>query len=612
MAIYYLDVDDEITSAAQRIRESGDRRIALVVQPGSRLATSRINFRLLAREARHRNRRLAIVAADPAIRSLAQTAGLPVFETVAEYQRSEAGPRIGAADATTAALDELAETVDRPGSRAAGGGGAGASPRSGSSEGPAVRMRQLGSSTSARPSRVSGLPAVLPFGLTRGAIGMGVVAALLVVALAGYVLLPGASVKLTLRGDPLGPVTFTALVDPGVTSIDPGTNTVPAASKTFPVTAQGTFKATGQNVVETAAIGKVTFTSTNTYLAVPILAGTQVSTDKGIAFATTENVMVPKATVSGLQIKPGTVDVGVVAVVKGTAGNVAAGAIDKVPAELAAALVYEKPVTNKSATTGGTHTVTLYVQQSDVDAAEASLGDQLEAAFRQKLADPAMASADTALFAPGAHLGPASYSPDPTSLLGHESDEFDLSASSTATALSASSLSLEDLAATKMAPVAKAGYDLVEGSISLSFGSAATSGGGVSVPVTARALQVPAVDVAAIKAAIRGMSPADAEAYLSRYGTAQVSLWPFWASSVPGFDFRIDVDVEEPRSAAAGVSPGTAKATPGHASRASPSSSPSASPGPARSPTPEPTPSPEPTPPPSSSPTAGPSETASP
>ena len=79
MAIYYIDVDDEITSAAARIRDSGDVRIALVIQGGSRLATSRINFRLLAREARHRGRQLSIIAADASVRSLAQTADLPVF-----------------------------------------------------------------------------------------------------------------------------------------------------------------------------------------------------------------------------------------------------------------------------------------------------------------------------------------------------------------------------------------------------------------------------------------------------------------------------------------------------------------------------------------------------
>ena len=131
MAIYYLDIDDEITSAAQRIRESGDSRIALVVQSGSRLASSRINFKLLAREARHRNRRLAIVAADASVRSLAEAAGLPVFGTVGEYQKAEAARPAG--DGESLGQAAARATIGRAGPDGRPGG----APRSG-------RARQSG------------------------------------------------------------------------------------------------------------------------------------------------------------------------------------------------------------------------------------------------------------------------------------------------------------------------------------------------------------------------------------------------------------------------------------------------------------------------------------
>src|SRR5437868_14241209 len=91
--IVYLDVDDEITSAASRIRNSPGTKVALVVTYGSRIATSRMNFRLLSREALVSNRRLSIVAGDAASRSLAASAGLPVFASVSEYETAEAaGP----------------------------------------------------------------------------------------------------------------------------------------------------------------------------------------------------------------------------------------------------------------------------------------------------------------------------------------------------------------------------------------------------------------------------------------------------------------------------------------------------------------------------------------
>ena len=49
--IIYLEIDDEITTAAARIRDADVDRIAIVLPHGSRVATSRINFRLLSRDA---------------------------------------------------------------------------------------------------------------------------------------------------------------------------------------------------------------------------------------------------------------------------------------------------------------------------------------------------------------------------------------------------------------------------------------------------------------------------------------------------------------------------------------------------------------------------------
>src|SRR3954453_5145332 len=90
--IVYLDVDDEITSAAARIRSSSSPRVALVVPYGSRIATSRMNFRLLSREAVVSNRRLSIVSGDAAARALAAAAGLAVFGSGPEYETSLARP----------------------------------------------------------------------------------------------------------------------------------------------------------------------------------------------------------------------------------------------------------------------------------------------------------------------------------------------------------------------------------------------------------------------------------------------------------------------------------------------------------------------------------------
>lgn len=558
MAIYYLDVDDEITSAAQRIRETGESRIALVVQSGSRVASSRINFKLLSREAQHHNRHLSIVAADASIRSLAEAAGLPVFASVAEYQRSQV-----AAPAEYAIGEEAAAQSGAEGTRAGGSIRArGSSVRREAAAAPAG----VSNGTRSAATRPGINPPLKPLRHSGRWIGVGLAAAAATVLASGYFLLPAATVVLTLESQPLGPVTFAALVDPSVELPDEETDVVPAVPQEFDFRASGTFQATGENVLETAAIGKVAFSSANTYLAVPILAGTEVSTAEGVAFTTTDNVTVPKATLEGLNLVPGTAEVGVVAEEKGTSGNVDAGSIVKVPPEIAAALVIANPVTNKEPTTGGTHSVSLFVQQSDIDAAETQLTQQLETAFEARLSDPSTAGAGMHLLAQGARLANPLFDPDPKSLLGVEQELFDLSASGTGTALSVETVSLRELAVAKMAQAAKPGFVPVEDSVTLTVGDSEPVGNAVSVNVIAEGLQAPQIDEAEIRSAIGGMSPAEAETYLARYGKAEVSVWPFWVSTVPDFlDFRVEVRVVTPVPSAttppSASASGTAQAT---------------------------------------------------
>ena len=101
-----------------------DARIAVVVPPGSRLSTSRINFRLLAREAAARTRTLIVVTPDASVRALASAAGLQTFTTVGEYEDAEAariaGQRAAGAAAAGGAALAAGSAAGVPGAEAAG------------------------------------------------------------------------------------------------------------------------------------------------------------------------------------------------------------------------------------------------------------------------------------------------------------------------------------------------------------------------------------------------------------------------------------------------------------------------------------------------------------
>ncbi len=239
MAIYYLDADDEITSAATRIRDTSDNRIALVLTAGSRVATSRINFLLLAREAKKRNKRLAIVTSDPSTQSVARSAELAVFGSVGEYERAESARLQGGA----------------------GAGGRGRHLRRSWGAGPdgvdavvARSSRRRGRRRGPRPrGGMGGLRVPWP--------AVAAAFAIIIVLITGglFFVYPSASVVLTLQEQSVGPLSLNVTVDPGTSGVNDVSATIPGLDKAFPLEATGTYTATGEKVNETPATGSVTF-----------------------------------------------------------------------------------------------------------------------------------------------------------------------------------------------------------------------------------------------------------------------------------------------------------------------------------------------------------------
>jgi hypothetical protein len=572
MAIYYLDVDDEITSAAARIRGSTDAHIALVMPAGSRVATSRINFKLLEREAKQRNKRLAIVAPDASVRSLAQSAGLPVFANVRDYEAAEAGRPAGPEE-VSAALGELGATLEPASSGSRGIRGSGPvrgesgsaspmAPGSGGAAAAAARRRRLGISSVV-------LLALLAVIVVAG-------------AFAAYQLWPSANVVLTVREKPLGPVALTVKIDPAAVAVNYATLTVPGITKSFDLSQNGSFTATGQKVAETAATGTVTFTNVNNGLDVTVPVGTLVSTASGVAFTTTKTITVPRAGTVGLKIIPTIADAPVVAVQKGLPGNVGAGTIVRMPAALAASLVAGS-VTNQNAAKGGTHVVSLVVQQSDLDKATASLTKSISDTFTATLNNPGTLPDGVQLFAGTGQLGKIAFDPDPATLLNQQVDSFQLAASATGTATEADTANVRGLAETRITSKVQPGYILVDGSLTTTMGTPRNDGAVVSMPITANADEAATVSVDVLKANIEGKSVADARAYLTQFGEATITLAPWWASTISTYDFRIDLKLVAPthptssRSPAGTTAPGKTASAPA-ASAASASASGSAAP----------------------------------
>jgi hypothetical protein len=359
----------------------------------------------------------------------------------------------------------------------------------------------------------------------------------------------------------------------------------------------------------------VTFSNWNNYLDVVVPRGTPVSTAAGIQFGTDSAVSVKKATVSGTTITPGTADVTVTAVTKGESGNVPASTIVDVPVDLAAALVNTHPVTNKEATSGGTHEVTPKIQQSDIDAAEAALWDRLQSDFLAAWKAPGAAPSGSSLLPESARLSTAICNPDPAGLVDKPVASFTLDCRGTGTVIVADMASVQDLVKRRIGAAVRSGYSLVDDSVTTKIATGIVQGSALVLPVTVQGVQVPAVDIDQLRAGIKGKSVDDARAFLSQYGQADISLSPSWSSAMPSFDFRIDIRLVLP-SVAAAVSPSTSAAASGAhgagqastraGSSASPRGSAAASPTPGATSSPAPVPSASPSGPASGGPSASP------
>ncbi len=554
--ILYLDADDEITSAAARIRGVAGGRVALVVPFGSRLATSRINFRLLAREASERGKAIEIVAADASARALAASAGLPVHPSVAAFEG-----RVPAGAAGTPAIG--ATNGHEPSADAASN--ARATPDDAATEVLAIPADPTTHRGLAKPRDRTSVPLVGPARPpVRTSVIAGVVVALamllVISAWAAVAVLPSATISLAPRSDAAGPLDLTVQARTDVTAPDAGTLVIPARRFSFDLEATDTFPATGVKVTESKATGSVTFANFDTGGGVLIPAGTIVRTKDRIEFATLAEVTLPRATFDlfpPFAVHPSTSSVGVEAVVAGVTGNVGNNAIVDVPKAR-----NTLTVTNPDATSGGGRTESPQVSQADVDAALAALEGQLRAQLTAIAVAPPGVPPGTELFGETAVVDESEPSADPASIVGTEAAEFELGMTGTGSVLGVDPAPLETVAEERLEDRVPAGWQIADGSIEVAVGEPSVFGDTVTFPVTVGATQVRVVDRDALLQEIRGLTRAEARVRLAAYGDVTIELWPGWVANVPGDVSKVTLTILEPRPAASPSPPPPSGAAP--------------------------------------------------
>lgn len=516
--LLYLEADDEITAVVRRVRAADPGRVVVVAPGRSRATSSVVALRLLARAGEAEGRELAVVG-DELTRSLAAEAGLAAYRSVEDARlATPADPA-----ATPAPRHAAIHVVRGPASSQTAATLAAVPLVSADTE---ARPRSVARPASVRARRARRVGPLVPVLTAAGAI-------LLSAVVSATTILPAATIRITPRSEPIGPVPYTiAIGDAERTS---GT-----------VTATAVVTATGTYPIQSFATGAVTFLNWN-IRPVTVEAGTLVAAELQ-AFATDVTVTVPRGrlTPAGL-IQAGEATVDVEASAVGPAANVPPLAIDHVLSEPVASDLRgfpdnpEELVFNQEATAGGVDTTGIEISQPDVDAALASLREALDAAVATALegtdeglvADPAdplepvitgldylVGTRDTEQVEIRGELAYDRLTADPDVVVARARERFE-----------------------GQADLVPAGHLLLAEATSVRIGEVSRDGTRLEVAVTVsgRSAVVPDPDVVIER--VIGLTVDEAETALADLGEAEVSLWPAWVASVPANEWRIAVEV---------------------------------------------------------------------
>jgi hypothetical protein len=554
----YLEADEDITSAIDKLAKSSGDAVQIVVPKRSTLLQSIINQKLLKKAAADQRKQLVIVTTDKVAIDLAARVGLAVAPSLgAKSVLTEATP------APRAEAEEIIED-DQPGPAPANEPAPAAEP-SKPAKSLLDRLPKLPkrAPTEAPPEPPApdpdpepddepapakgpklklGAPKVPNFGSLQRRI-LWIVLAVAVVA--GYLvymsLFTRASVTLFAAGTRVA-VDTSFSVDPSQSASNVTSGVLAGQTVTFSKDLSQAFTPTGQLDQGTKASGQMTISNTYDMNSHQIVAGTRLSSPDGHIFLTNSDVTVPGATLSGGQVHAGTVSVGVTAAQNGDGYNQA-------PAKytiVAYSGAMQADIYGQGAQmSGGTSKLVTAVGQSDVDAAQtAMLAADKDAG--QKSLDAAVPSGFVAM--PSSTTVTAS-AVTPAPAVGQAASNANLSIHVTYTELAVKKTDYDAfITARELAQVGAGNQIYDDGLASADVTSTGKDAGGrMQFHLSTNAYSGAKIDQAALAKALAGKKYGDASDIASGQPGVQhvnISLSPAWSTGLPHNPAKIKITIQ--------------------------------------------------------------------
>lgn len=368
--IIYIDVDDDIIAIIGKVKESGEKIVALVPPKRVGVLQSAVNLRLLQRTATQSGKRLVLITGNQALAGLAAAAAIPVARNL------QSKPEI--AEISALDIDDGDDVID--GAELPVGDHASQTDKKSIDDTEANLIKgidvehDMSRPTSARrgqKKKKSADKKVPNFNTFRKRLVLIVLAAVLLIAGIVWALFfaPAATIVITAR---TSPVSVNDAVKFGDTnSADQGS--IKSVKESDEKSVKIDFDASGKKDVGEKAKGTVRFSSDSfsalsSGIAIP--AGTVLTSSSGKSFETDRAVE--------LSLSGNSDSVAVVAAERGESYNGATGSVSGVPSTVGASFV--------DATTGGTSKTVDVVTASDVQKARQQLVDQKTDDVKKELA----------------------------------------------------------------------------------------------------------------------------------------------------------------------------------------------------------------------------------
>jgi hypothetical protein len=485
-----LDARATVLEAAEKVTDPAivDGDIALVVAPGAPLLRSSVFLDVL--RGMMGPRRLSIVTTDARARSVASSAHVPAYASLAALERHELDPTERLTPARRAAI---------------------ASVRAGE---PRVEVTT---------------------GKVLAALG-SVLAAILVLT---AVVLPEATVRVAATVQPIGPEVLEVRAGGG--------GEIAAEQMTSQITVRIPIVATGDRVTETRGKGTVQLQNkTTSNVAIP--RGSFFSTNDGVQFLSTEERTLPRSFIVpgiNIEISVGKVDVPVEAAVAGDPGNVAAGAIVHGPQP------DRYTVANDRATSGGQISHVPVMRAEDYDTAVAKAPGALQAEgdrfLQAKLASPPLRDGAPLQVVQRVVVSQATLGPTRVDVVGKEVASLEMTVTGNATAFAVAS---EDFKREVLQTLAEGfvppGREIAEGSEVIEVETVTATADGVIWTVIVSAAHRFQTNPSAIRRLLAGRPAGEARDILAAQDLRLESMEraPSWWPLMPLLDGRIEVRIE--------------------------------------------------------------------